>query len=736
MRAIYSLAVSAAGLVALGLVWGQVSVIERARTDLFDVYQVLRPRTPDPEMPVRIVDIDDVSIATLGQWPWPRSEMARMVRKVLDAGAAVIAFDIAFAEPDRTAGDALLKRVPEGPGREALRQALADDPGPDAAFADAIAAAPVVMGVVLTQTATGPAEIPERAGFAFAGDDPRPFIPAFEGALLPIPALTAAAAGFGAVNWLPDQDQIVRRVPLFVRRGTQLVPSLAAESLRIAQGASTFVIKGSNASGETGFGARTGVTAVRIGAIDAETGANGDLRVRYRKSDPRLFIPFWRVVSDDYDARELEGRVVLVGTSAAGLLDMRATPLDAAVPGVDVHAQIIENLLAGIRLVRPDWAPGAERAAGVVLAIALALLLARAGPVGGALIGGAATLGIFAASWLAFDRQGLLLDPIAPWLPASAVYLSGTIALYWSEQRQRKWVREAFGRFVSPAVIERLVSDPDRLVLGGEERTLTVMFSDLRNFTTITEPMDPQELTSFMNRYFTPMTDLVLKSSGTIDKYIGDAIVAFWNAPLDDRDHARHAAEAVLGMFEALKAFNDVLRGEAAAKGRTFVEVRAGIGLATGPCSVGNFGSAQHFDYSAMGDTVNLASRLEGATRAYRVPVLADERTAALAPGYAWIEVDLTQVKGRTAVSRLFTLVGDEEFAASAAFAAARTAHAALLDDYRAGRFLPAAEAAAALARTGLPGLSGLYALYEERCRTFAISPPAVFDGVTRLDSK
>jgi adenylate cyclase len=736
-RLSHQAAAATAGLVALALLWVQLPVIESARNYLFDLYQVAEPRPPVEDPPVLIVDIDDASITRLGQWPWPRSVMAKLVAKLAKGGASAIGFDVAFAEPDRTSGEALLALFPEGKQRDALKAVLADTPDNDTLFADAIAEAPVVLGIVLTQTGNS-TEIPVRAGFATAGDDPRAFVPAFSGAVLPIRPLLEWAQGIGSLNWLPDGDQIVRRVPLFVRTGSQLVPSLAVESLRVAQQASTFVIRASNASGELAFGAKTGVTAVRIGAVDADTDPRGDVRVRFRKTDPRLFIPFWKVLEDDFDLTRFEGRIVLVGTSAAGLLDIRATPLDAAVPGVEVHAQVIENLLTGTRLIRPDWAPGAEFVLAASMGLVLAIVLPFVGPVGGALMGAAVTMLLFFSSWFAFDRAGMLLDPVGPWITCSAVYLTGTLTLYWSEQRQRKWVRDAFGRFVSPLVIERLASDPSRLVLGGEERELTVMFSDLRNFTSISEHMDAQALTSFMNRYFTPMTDLILESSGTIDKYIGDAIVAFWNAPLDDADHARHAGKTVIAMFQALREFNEELIAEAEAAGRKHVEVRCGIGLATGPCSVGNFGSIRHFDYSAMGDTMNLASRLEGATRYYRVPLLAAEKTRDLSPDLAWVEVDRTRVKGRQAVARLFTILGDEKVAASADFAELTERHTALLEAYRDGRFARAGVIAAELATSGPPFLAGLYALYHERCLEYeAFPPPAeTWDGVTTLEQK
>ncbi|MFK8251546.1 CHASE2 domain-containing protein [Ancylobacter terrae] len=725
-------------VIVLGLIWLQPASFSRLRNNLFDFYQRLDPRPWSPDLPVRILDIDDASLARLGQWPWPRNRMAELVTRLAGAGAASIGFDIAFSEADRTSPDTLAADLPEGPVRDQVAAALGGLPSHDDQFAAAIAAAPVVLGVVLTpgRPAALP-ELPRKFGIATAGDDPLPFLPGFTDAVVPLPGLAKAASGLGALNWLPDGDQIVRQVPLFLRLGDQLVPGLAAESLRVAQGASTYVIRSSNASGDEGFGASTGISAVRIGAIETPTDRFGDVRIRVGGTEPRRFLPAWKLFSGELPADEIAGRIILVGSSAAGLLDLRATPIDASVAGVEVQAQTIEHLVTNARLARPDWATGAEIVVAALLGLLIALVLPSAGAFGGALIGGIVVAALCAASWWAFREGHVLLDPVGPGLAASAVYLAGTIQLYSAEQRQKRWVRDAFGRFVSPAVIEQLATDPGRLVLGGEIRTLTVMFSDVRSFTSISERMDAQALTRFMNRYLSPMTDIVLERRGTLDKYIGDAIMAFWNAPLDDRDHARHATGAALAMLGELEVLNATLRREAAAIGETAIEVRIGIGLATGDCCVGNFGSVKRFDYSALGDTVNLASRLEGATKFYGVVLLATDATHDLAPDLAWLEVDTTRVKGRSQPVRIFTLVGDAAFAATPAYRDLAEAHGAMLGAYRAARFEEAA-ASAERAHALAPGSIGkLYDVYHERCRAQAGRPAdAAWDYVTTLLEK
>ena len=660
-------------LIALGADPGPLRDL---RNGLFDLYQRADPRPFSPDLPVRIVDIDDASLARIGQWPWPRSTLATLVERLAEKGAAVIAFDMVFAEPDRLDTTALAAVLPEelrGP----VLMAIGTGEGADALFAKAMARAPAVLGAVLSDQ--GPAaSIAPKWGIASAGDDPLAFLPHFSSAVVPLPALGEAAAGIGALNWLPDRDQVVRRVPLLLALGKEVVPSLAAEALRVAQGASTYVVRASNASGEAAFGTRSGMVAVKIGAFEIPTEADGALRLRFGRSDPRRFIPAHQVLDGTADADALDGRIILVGTSAAGLKDTRATPLDAAVPGVEIQAQLIEQVATGAFLTRPDWARGAEILLAGLFGLLLAVLLPRVSPVGAGISTLAVITALAAGSFLAFTRLSLLIDPLGPAVTALAVYLGGVLALYRDEQKKKRWVREVFGRFVSPQVVERLAEQPQDLVLGGQTRELTILFCDLRDFTTLSETMDAEALTRFMRAYLTPMTEVVLAHGGTIDKYIGDAIMAFWNAPVDDPAHARNAASCALAMVERLKGLNAGWRTEAEAAGRPYVPVRCGIGLATGPCCVGNLGSAQRLEYSCLGDDVNLASRIEGATKALGADVLVSEATRAAAPELAFLEAGTLTLKGKTSASRLFLLAGDETVAASAEFRALAERHEAL----------------------------------------------------------
>lgn len=633
---------------------------------LFDGYQRQKPRAWNAQTPVRIVDIDDASLARLGQWPWPRTLVADIVKRLAAADAAAIAIDAVLAEPDASSAEAVIRRLPQTPSRALIETEIAAAKSNDAVLAETIAVAPVVLGAVLTQGQATSA-YPLKTGIAAAGDDVTSFLPRFSGAVVPLPDLAKAASGVGATNWLPDRDQTVRRVPLLLQLGRQVVPGLAAESLRVAQGASTVVVRSSNASGQNAFGAQSGVAAVKIGDIVVPTDRQAEIRVAYSPSEPQRFIPAWKLLAGE--ARDdLRGHIVLVGSSAAALGDRRATPIEPSVPGVEIHAQAIEQMIEQRVLERPDWLPGAELVLALALALLVALLLPRVPTAPGAIGVLSVVAALALASWQAFARHGMLIDPILPAAAAILTYLTCVVWLYRHEQLQRRYVREAFGRYVSPAVVARLAEDPAKLMLGGEKRDLTVMFCDIRGFTAIAERLDPQRLTRFMNDYLTAMSEVVLAHGGTIDKYVGDAIMAFWNAPLDDPDHARNAARTALAMTSRLAELNARWRGPDG-----FAElqedVRFGIGLSTGECLVGNFGSEQRFDYSALGDCVNIAARMQDATKLYAATILAPQATRDLVSEFAWVEIDRASLRGRSEATRIFLLAGDDVFRQSAEFA-------------------------------------------------------------------
>ncbi len=694
----------------------------------FDTYQRSKPRTQIAgDTLVRIIDIDDESLARHGQWPWPRTLMARIVDRLTDAKAGVIGFDIVFAEPDRLSPGRLIKTWPKTPETEQLLARADALPDNDKLFAAAIARSRVVTGFFLAND--GGRAPAAKAGYGVAGADPLRAVYGARSAVPTLPELEAGAKGNGALNWFPERDQVVRRMPAVIRVGNELYPTLFAELLRVGQGAHSYKLR----SAQRG----AAIEAIQIGRAAVPTDADGRLVVYFAPRETVRSIPAWKIIAGDFDSSDVEGRIAIVGTSAAGLLDIRATPLDPATPGVEVHAQAIEQVASGTYLLRPDFSDSVEHIFVVVLCAGVILMVPRIGAAWAGLIGfGGAALAVGLA-WMAFVRFGWLIDPVAPALAIGLVFVVATLVVYFRTERERRQVRSAFGRYLAPALVERLAADPSRLRLGGEMRPMTLLFSDIRGFTTISEGFDAEGLTAFMNRYLTPMTDAILAHGGTVDKYMGDAIMAFWNAPLDEPAHAKSACAAALAMLERLEELNAGFAAEAAAAGRAHAPIAIGIGLNSAVCCVGNMGSQQRFDYSVLGDGVNLASRLEGQTKVYGLATLIGEETRSLAPEFAALEVDLIRVKGKTAPARVYTLLGGPERASSDAFRALESLQAGFLVAYRAGQWDAAGRALAQLRAAGGGELANLCAVYAERIAEFRRTPPPPgWDGVYVAETK
>lgn len=722
-------------------------VIQGARLSVFDTYQRLQPRTYEPA-PVRIVDIDDATLARIGQWPWPRTVLAELVATLTNAGAAVVAFDIVFAEPDRTSPSQALAVWPETEELRPMRAAIAQLPDHDEVLAEVMKQAPVVAGFAMVDGA--PTRAPTiRGRFARLGPDPAPYIPRFPAAVTNLPVLEQAAKGNGSFNAINDRDGLVRRVPMALcyRSGTGciLYPSLVAEALRVPQGASTLQIKSAGASGEDSFGADGGVVSVRIGDFVVPTDRQGEMLVHFTRPEPTRYIPAWRVLAGNLPDGALEGMVVFIGTSAAGLKDQRATPLDPAMPGVEIHAQATEQVLTQHFLERPDWSEGAETAFTAVLGLLLVVLLRLAGAIWAAALALVAVGGAVSASWYAYSAHLWLTEPVTPAAMVLAVYISGSLFKYWRTEGERREVRGAFARYLSPALVEQLAREPDRLKLGGELRYMTFLFSDIRGFTALSEryKSDPAALTSLINAFLTAMSEEILKRQGTIDKYMGDCIMAFWNAPLDDGDHEAHACEAALAMDSILLSLNDKLRAEGQLGADDKLDV--GIGLNSGEVIVGNMGSQQRFDYSVLGDAVNLASRLEGQSKSYGVKTVIGETTHASVSGrFATLELDLLAVKGKSEAVHIYTVLGQADLRATPAFQNLAKTHAAMLAAYR-YRDWDRAEHLIARCRAvvpdegapGWPSLDALYRLYETRVAVYRVAPPDEdWNGIHHADTK
>jgi adenylate cyclase len=712
-----------ARLLCIGLLIGFAALriadpppIEELRVRTFDTFQVIDPRVKTAR-PVRIVNIDEKSLAKFGQWPWPRTRVADLVTNLTRLGAVAIAFDIMFAEPDRLnpamAADTLRNLDEE------TRTKLRALPSNDDILADAMRQSRVVLGetglpYVLAELDK---ELPVT-GLAMLGEDPQRFMLNFPGLLRSTPALEAAAAGRGLLTIWTERDGIVRRVPVIMQAQGVTMPSLSFEMLRVATGSDTILIKSNEA----------GIASVAVKGLAVPTDRNGQLWVHFAHYDPSIYVSAADVLDGNVNPDTIAGRLVLVGTSAAGLLDVKTTPVSPVMPGVEIHAQVLEAALTGQLLSQPPWGVLAEFLSAMILGIAIIWFAPMFGPKSLVAVGAFFATLLVGTSWYYYSQQRLLIDATYPLLSTTAIYLTLIFFSFVREQTQRRQIRSAFGQYLSPALVEQLAQAPERLVLGGEEREMTVMFSDMRGFTSISETYkhDPQGLTALMNRFLTPLTNAILDRKGTIDKYMGDAIMAFWNAPLEDKEHQINACEAALDMLEQVDALNKEREAEAEEEGRPFIPLNVGVGLNTGTCVVGNMGSDLRFDYSVYGDSVNLASRLEGQSKEYGFPIIVGSNTALAAKDrFAILELDFIMVKGKAEPEVIYAIAGREDTAQSGRFQRLRNLTIEMLACYRSRDWEGALATIERGRRTDeAHTLELLYSLYEARIRGFQKNPP------------
>ena len=703
--------------------------VEELRVRTFDTFQVMDPRVKTAR-PVVIIDIDEKSLAKLGQWPWPRTRIADMVDKLTALGAAVIAFDIVFAEPDRLnpgiAADTIRNLDEE------TRAKLRALPSNDQIFADSIKRSRVVLGesgfpYVLTEFDKS---LPVT-GLAMRGEEPQPFLINFPGLLRNVNVMEEAAAGRGLFTIKNERDGIVRRVPMIMLAQGATMASLSFEMLRVASGSGTILTKAEKA----------GLQSVGVRGFEIPTDQNGQIWIHFARRDPSIYVSAIDVLEGRVAPERIAQKLVLIGTSAVGLLDVKTTPIDPVMPGVEIHAQVLESVLTHAVLSRPNYAIVAEFLAALVLGLLVIAFAPMFGPTTLVAVGALFATVLMGTSWYFYSQHRLLIDFTYPLVSTTAIYLTLIFSSFVREQKQRRQIRSAFGQYLSPALIEQLAQSPEKLQLGGEEREMTIMFSDVRGFTTISESYkhDPQGLTSLMNRFLTPLTNAILDRKGTIDKYMGDAIMAFWNAPLDDKEHQINACEAALDMLERIEVLNTTREAEAQEGGHTFIPINVGVGLNTGTCVVGNMGSTLRFDYSVLGDTVNLASRLEGQTKEYGFSIIIGSKTAmAVKDRFAILELDFIMVKGKKEPEVIYAIAGREDTAHSEHFQKLRNLTIEMLACYRDRNWEGALAAIERGRKTdAADSLANLYDMYEERLHAYQQDPPpADWNGAFQLLKK
>ena len=658
-------------MVTLAIVslWGfsDPFVKQTARLKSFDLIQ--KYDTPTLSQDVAIVEIDEQSISQYGQWPWKRDVMADIIWRLREAGAGVIVLPILFSEEDRLGGD------------EAFVQAMTDN------------------GVIIAQvgtTQTNKNAVPR--GVAKIGD-PMPWLYEWPGMLGPIESLGNAAAGVGVLNTAPEIDGVVRRLPLLMRVGTEVYPSIAIETIRVAVGDPSYQVK----AGEGG------IIAMRIPKYQTiQTDANARIWLRWNKE--------FLTVSATNDFKSLQGKTVIIGITAEGLGSVIATPNGEQYSHIAI-ATGLQTVINGDNIVRYDYATFVEFAVAVLIGITM-ILLAGFAPYWfvGIFILATWITSVYAAHF-AFIRHLQLWDISWIILVSTLVGFHAVFNRFVKEFTLKQQIKKQFGTYLSPAMVARLQKDPGLLQLGGETRELSIMFTDVRGFTTISEHYgkDVQGLTKIMNRYMTAMTREINESGGTLDKYIGDAQMAFWNAPLDDAQHAKNAVRTAIKMLHSLELFNKEIEKEGVPP------FGMGLGINTDSVVVGNMGSTQRFDYTCLGDGVNLAARLEGQSKNYGVLIVLGPRTAEqIRDEIAVFELDCIAVKGKTVGVKIYT-VGQEH-----------DNHRKFLDAYYAGDWTKALSQLP-FARGTNPDMKQYYDCMQARLAT---GVPTDWDGTYKATSK
>jgi len=674
------------------------------------------------DVPISIVDIDDTSLQRVGRWPWPRATLAGLVGRLFESGAAVVAFDMVFAEPEENSLKAALDRVIEADPRQArsietLRSLIAASDG-DRLLAESFRQRDVVIGTILhhrdlPSVGRMPAPLtgvtPEHAA-AF------PEMPRFTGN---IPKIQETGVQGGFLTTSPDSDGVIRRTPLLLRHGDRLYPSLAVQAARLLLLLDESEVRVATQQ----VGGRTLPDALMLGSVRIPLDAAGNLLVPYFGGYASFpYVSAASVLSGEASPELLQNRVVLVGTSAAGLADLKATPVSQALPGIEIHANVIAGILKNRFWQEPVWMDGVNFLVLTLAGLILSATLPAFRALGVVVATVAALMLVGSANLWVWHRHGLALGLAVPSLEIVSLGIVNLLAGYLAETRARDRLKSMFGQYVPPELVERMNQSPESYSNDGETRELTVLFADVRNFTTISESLTAAGLKDLLNRFFTPMTEIIFRHRGTIDKYVGDMVMAFWGAPVEDPRHAVHAVEAAFEMLAAVER----LKPEFRALG--LPEINIGIGLNTGLMNVGDMGSAFRRAYTVLGDSVNLASRLEGLTKYYGVLLVVGPKTRELANGFLYRRLDLVRVKGkRTAVDVFQPVCRNGE--ANAAILEELELHERAFAHYLRREWDDAVRLFEDLQRRSAN--PGLYAMYLERVASLRVEPlPDDWDGV------
>jgi len=677
---------------------------------------------------ILIVAVDDASLEQFGRWPWSRAVMAELIDRLADGEPGVIGFDIVQSESTAKRDIELVRQrfaaLDEGMWKE-LRGLLDQGAADEERLVEAVRrSGRTVLGYFFDFDRQGaenhapllPSYNIVQGSRGSSGEKRVPLALVVKGNL---PDLTAAARGAGYFNFVPDDDGAYRRVPLTIRFAEQMTLPLSLAMLQVYRPQVPLALR---------F-AEFGVETVRFGPDAIPVAEDGEMLINYRGPQKTFrHISAAEVLNGRLGPDVVRGKMVLVGVTATAVADIRVTPFDGTFPGVEIHANVLDNILRRDFIMRPEWTRLAEAVLVFFLAVLLGILLHYTGGVVAALVATILLVVYLLLSQWALLSSGLLLSVIYPGLAVTLTYPAIALQQYVVVERKKRKTQEAFERYLNPSMARLVSEHPEMLALGGDKRELTVLFSDIRGFTTFSEQLEPEVLVELLNTFLGEMTDIILGREGMLDKYIGDAIMAVWGAPLAQPDHAARACRAALAMASRLAILNQQwqLRG--------WPTVEIGVGLNTGAMVVGNMGSVRRLSYTVIGDNVNLGSRLEGLNKMYGTRIIASEATIAAA-GDAVVarELDRVRVKGRRLPVKIFEILAPAE---------ERAAWVSVVEDFASGlaayrqrqwsQAVTAFEAVLALRKDDGPAKH-----YLQRCHDMVANPPdAKWDGVTIMESK
>lgn len=713
----------------------QLSFVEKLSAAIYDLrVQLAEPIGKDNR--IVIIDVDDKSLAEEGRWPWSRDKLALLVDRLFDDyHVAVTAFDVVFAETDHSSGLSVLMNLRQGELKNnAQFQEVVERLRPhleyDSKFAKSLSGRNVVLGYYFMQSVNHQSGmLPEPVWTAKHENNTLTHLQPWTGYGANLLQFQQEVIYAGHFNPLVDEDGVVRRAPMLVEYNGGYYESLSLAVVRAYLG--NVVLKPGQISQELGdYRGMEWLTLARPeGALKVPLDRDMATLIPYRGSQGSFqYVSASDVLNNKVDKSLLQGKIVLVGTSALGLLDMRSTPVDEVFPGVEIHANLISGILGQTIKAQPAYMIAVETLWLIIIGAALSFGLPELSARKAILLSTMSVLLTVELSLFLWDFAGLWLSTANTLVLTTILFVLNTSYGYLFESRTRRQITGLFGQYVPKELVGEMSKHPESLSMHGESKELTVLFTDVRGFTSIAERLEPKELTMLMNEFLTPLSKVVYKHRGTIDKYMGDCIMAFWGAPLSDPDHAHHAIEAALAMQRALKELKPIF------KQRGWPEIEVGIGLNTGRMSVGNMGSEVRVAYTVMGDEVNLASRLEGLTKKYGVSIIVGENTMHQVPGFIYREVDLVRVKGKDKPVLIYEPIGLVGMVSSDRLAELEIFHK-MRGYYFLQRWVDALEQLKILRR--LYGEAQLYSVYEERIVHFQQLPSQrTWDGVFVFEDK